>query len=38
MKKKYSLDFAIERDIDRCHAVEEIIDTLDSDPSATELE
>lgn len=38
MKKKYSLDFSIERDIDRMHAVEEILDTLETDPSATELE
>lgn len=38
MRKKYSLDFSIERDIDRLHAVEEILDTLNTDPSATELE
>lgn len=38
MRKKYSLDFSIERDIDRLHAVEEILDTLPNDPSATELE
>ena len=38
MKKKYALDFSIERDSDRCHAVQEIIDTLDTDPTATELE
>lgn len=38
MKKKYSLDFSIIRDIDRMHAVEEILDSLATDPSATELE
>ena len=38
MKKKYALDFSIERDSDRCRAVGEIIDTLDTDPTATELE
>lgn len=38
MKKKYSLDFSIVRDIDRLHAVEEILDTLETDPSSTELE
>ena len=38
MKKKYSLDFSIVRDTDRLHAVEEILDKLDTDPSATELE
>ena len=38
MKKKYSLDFSIVRDIDRLHAVEEILDTLETDPSPTELE
>ena len=38
MKKKYSLDFSIVRDIDRLHAVEDILDTLATDPSATELE
>ena len=38
MKKKYSLDFSIVRDIDRMHAVEEILDTMNTDPSATELE
>ena len=38
MKKKYSLDFAIVRDIDRLHAVEEILDKMATDPSATELE
>ena len=38
MKKKYSLDFSILRDTDRLHAVEEILDSLDSDPTPTELE
>lgn len=38
MKKKYSLDYSIERDIDRLHAVEEILDTLDTTPSQTDLE
>lgn len=38
MKKKYSLDFAIERDIDRLHAIEEILDSLDNDPTQSELE
>ena len=38
MKKKYSLDFSIVRDVDRMHAVEEILDTMNTDPSATELE
>lgn len=38
MRKKYSLDFSIERDVDRLHAVEDILDQLNTDPSATELE
>ena len=38
MRKKYSLDFSIVRDIDRLHAVEDILDTLPTDPSPTELE
>ena len=38
MKKKYSLDFSIVRDIDRMKAVEEILDTLNTDPTQTELE
>lgn len=38
MKKKYSLDYSIERDIDRLKAVEEILDTLDTKPSNTDLE
>lgn len=38
MKKKYSLDFSIVRDCDRLRAVEEILDTMATDPSPTELE
>ena len=38
MKKKYSLDYSIERDIDRLHAVEDILDTLDTKPTNSELE
>lgn len=38
MKKKYSLDFSIVRDTDRLHAVEDILDTLETDPTPTELE
>lgn len=38
MKKKYSLDFSIVRDIDRMKAVENILDTLNTDPTQTELE
>jgi len=38
MKKKYSLDFSIERDIDRLHAVEDILDSLEKDPAPSELE
>ena len=38
MKKKYSLDFNIERDIDRLRAVQDILDSLETDPSQTELE
>ena len=38
MRKKYSLDFNIVRDVDRLHAVEEIIDKLEVDPTPTELE
>lgn len=38
MKKKYSLDYSIERDYDRLHAVEDILDTLDTKPTNTELE
>ena len=38
MKKKYSLDYSIERDIDRLAAVEQILDTLESNPTPSELE
>lgn len=38
MKKKYSLDYSIIRDSDRCAAVAEIIDTLEKDPTPSELE
>lgn len=38
MKKKYSLDFSIVRDIDRLAAVRSILDNLATDPSPTELE
>ena len=38
MRKKYSLDFSIVRDIDRLAAVQQILDTLSTDPTPTELE
>lgn len=38
MKKKYSLDYSIERDTDRLKAVVQILDELDKDPSRTDLE
>jgi hypothetical protein len=38
MKKKYELDFSIERDIDRCNLVSNIIEAMDTDPTPTELE
>lgn len=38
MKKKYSLDYNIERDIDRLAAVNEILDTLQTRPSNIDLE
>ena len=38
MKKAYTLDYSIERDIDRVAAVHEILDTLPSDPNHTDLE
>lgn len=38
MKKKYSLDYSIERDVDRLHAIEDILDQLDTNPTPTELE
>ena len=38
MKRKYQLDYSIERDSDRCAAVAEIIDSLKTNPTSTELE
>lgn len=38
MKKKYSLDYNIERDFDRLRAVEDILDTLETNPTPLELE
>lgn len=38
MKKKYQLDYSIERDSDRCTAIAKIIDSLETDPTAIELE
>lgn len=38
MKKKYSLDYSIERDVDRLQAVREILDSLETNPSPSELE
>lgn len=38
MKKAYSLDYSIERDIDRVRAVKDILDQLPTDPTSTELE
>lgn len=38
MKKKYSLNYSIERDIDRLAAVKDILDTLDTTPNNAELE
>ena len=38
MKKKYSLDYGIERDTDRVKAIYHILDTLDNTPSYSELE
>lgn len=38
MKKAYSLDYSIERDIDRVAAVKDILNQLPTDPSATDLE
>lgn len=38
MKKKYSLDFSIQRDTDRLAAVQEILDTMNKNPTPTELE
>lgn len=38
MKKKYSLDYSIEKDIDRLEAVRAILDSLETNPSNLELE
>lgn len=38
MKKPYSLDYSIERDIDRADAVAKILDTLPRDPNESDLE
>lgn len=38
MKKKYQLDYSIERDSDRCAAITTLIDSLETDPTPTELE
>lgn len=38
MKKSYSLDFSIERDTDRVAAVTNILNSLEKDPSPSELE
>ena len=38
MKKPYTLDYSIERDVDRLKAVQDILDSLDKNPTPTELE
>ena len=38
MRKAYTLDYSIERDTDRVAAVYDILDTLPTDPNATDLE
>jgi len=38
MKKPYSLDYNIERDTDRLHLVEDILNTLEKDPTDAEIE
>lgn len=38
MQKKYSLDYSIERDVDRLQAVRDILDSLENDPNPTDLE
>ena len=37
-KKEYSLDYSIERDTDRLHAVQEILDNLEKQPTPADLE
>ena len=38
MKKQYSLDYSIDRDIDRVAAIRDILDKLATDPTPLELE
>lgn len=38
MKKEYSLDYTIERDVDRLAAVETILDNMEKKPTAKDLE
>ena len=38
MKKPYSLDYSITRDIDRVQAVNDILDSLDTDLPPSDLE
>ena len=38
MKKKYSLNYNIERDVDRVAAIVDILDKLEKDPSPADLE
>ncbi len=38
MKKQYSLDYNIERDVDRVTAINDILDQLEKTPSSTDLE
>lgn len=38
MKRKYSLDYSIQRDIDRVAAITNILDTLQIDPTPAELQ
>lgn len=38
MKKPYSLDFSVEKETDRLAAVNDILDTLERNPSQNELE
>jgi len=38
VKKAYTLDYSIERDIDRLEAVKQILDTLPTNPPPSDLE
>lgn len=38
MKKPYTLDYTIERDTDRCELVKDILDKLETDPAANDIE